>query len=62
MGIKQDIEDSVNKFEITKIDGQLTDEDMNQLTYELGAMCATIPTTNGGGDHGHIGMILNETE
>jgi hypothetical protein len=29
MGIKQDIEDSLEKFDITKIDGQPTDEDMN---------------------------------
>ena len=62
MGIKQDIEDSLEKFDITKIDGQPTDEDMNQLTRELGAMLATVPTTNGGGDHGHIGMILDDTE
>ena len=34
MGIKQDIEDSLEKFDITKIDGQLTDKDMNQLIRE----------------------------
>eukprot|EP00804_Cyclotella_cryptica_P003006 CCRYP_006011-RA/>CCRYP_006011-RA protein AED:0.39 eAED:0.39 QI:0/0/0/1/1/1/2/0/328 len=62
MGIKQDIKDSLEKFDTTKIDGQPTDKDMNQLTRELGAMLATVPTTNGGGDHGHIGMILNNTE
>ena len=62
MGIKQDIEDSLAKFDTSKIDGQLTDEDMNQLTQELGAMLATVPTTNGEGDHRHIGMILKNTE
>ncbi|KAL7475506.1 hypothetical protein ACHAW6_001416, partial [Cyclotella cf. meneghiniana] len=62
MEIKQDIEDNLEKFNITKIDGQPTDDDMNQLTRELGAMLATLPTTNGGGDHGHIGMILNDSE
>ncbi|KAL7476277.1 hypothetical protein ACHAW6_002153, partial [Cyclotella cf. meneghiniana] len=35
---------------------------MNQLTQELGAMLVTVPTTNGGGDHGHIGMILDDLE
>ena len=35
---------------------------MNQLTQEVGVMLATIPTTNGGGYHGHIGMILNKAE
>eukprot|EP00804_Cyclotella_cryptica_P014408 CCRYP_004763-RA/>CCRYP_004763-RA protein AED:0.42 eAED:0.41 QI:0/-1/0/1/-1/1/1/0/247 len=62
MGIKQDIEDTLKKFDITKIDSQPTDKDMNQLTHELRAMLATVPTTNGGGDHGHIGMILDDTE
>ncbi len=62
MGIKQDIKDSLKKFNITKIDGQPTDEDMNQLTQELRAMLATVTTTNGGGDHGHIGMILDNLE
>ncbi|KAL7478805.1 hypothetical protein ACHAW6_004557 [Cyclotella cf. meneghiniana] len=35
---------------------------MNQLTRELVAMLATVPTTNGGGDHGHIGMILDDSK
>ena len=62
MGIKQDIEDSLEKFDIPKTDGQPTDKDMNQLTRECRAMLATLPTTNGGGDHGHIGMILKDSE
>jgi hypothetical protein len=62
MDIKQDIKDSLDKFELTKINGQPSNADMNHLTLELGAVLATIPTTNGGGDHGHVGMILDETE
>ena len=62
MGINQDNEYTLNKFEITKINGQPTNKDMNQLTCELGAMLATVPTTNGGGDHGYIGMILDDME
>ncbi len=61
MGVKQDTKESLKKFKITKINVQPTNEDMNQLICELGAMLATIPTTNGGGDHGHIGMILDIT-
>jgi hypothetical protein len=60
MGIKQGIEDSLDKFEITKIDCRPTNEDMNQLTRELGTMLATIPTTNSGGDHGHIESSLTK--
>ncbi|KAL7476306.1 hypothetical protein ACHAW6_002177 [Cyclotella cf. meneghiniana] len=62
MGIKQDTEDSLEKFDIPKTDGQPTDKDMNQLTRECRALLATLPTTNGGGDHGHIGMILKDSE
>jgi len=62
MGIKQDIKESLKKFEITKIDGQPTNEVMNQLTSELGAMLNTVPTTNGGDNHRHIGMIFNDKE
>jgi hypothetical protein len=35
---------------------------MNQLTRELEAMLATIPITNGGDDHRHIGMILHKAK
>ncbi|KAL7474475.1 hypothetical protein ACHAW6_000449 [Cyclotella cf. meneghiniana] len=45
-----------------KIDRQPTDKDINQGTHELGAMSATRPTPNDGGDHGHIGMIFAETK
>ena len=62
MDIKQDIEEIPDKFDIIKINSQLTNKDMNELTHELGAMLATIPTSNSGGDHGHIGMLLAETE
>ncbi len=62
MGIKQDIEESLKKFEITKINNQPTNKDMTQLTCEHRAMLATVSTTNGGGDHRHIGMILKEAE
>ena len=48
MGIKQEIKDSPKDVEVSKIDRQPTNEDMNQLTRELMAMLTTIPTTNGG--------------
>ena len=62
MGIKQDTEDSLKDFEFTKIDGQPTDEDLNQLTKECINAAASISTTNGGGQHGHVGMIIDEAE
>jgi hypothetical protein len=62
MGIKQDTEDGLKDFEFTKIDGQPTDEDLNQLTKECINAAASVTTTNGGGHHGHVGMIIPEAE
>ncbi|KAL7482009.1 hypothetical protein ACHAW6_007697, partial [Cyclotella cf. meneghiniana] len=41
-----------------KIDGQPTNENLNQLVRELTKAAASIPTTSGGVAHGHIGMII----
>ena len=62
MGIKQDIEDNPKGFEVTKIDGQPTDEDLHQLECKLSEMAASIPTTNGGAMHGQLKMIIPNTE
>jgi hypothetical protein len=62
MGIKQDTEDSLKDFEFTKIDGQPTDEDLNQLTKECTNAASSISTTNGGGQHGHAGMVIPEAD
>jgi hypothetical protein len=62
MGIKQDTEDSLKDFEFTKIDGQPTDEDLNQLTKECINATASVSTTNRGERHGHVGMIILDAE
>ena len=62
MGICQDIEEIINSFKFSKIDRQPMDEDLNQLTRGLTRALATIPTTNGGGKHGMIGMIIADAE
>ena len=62
MGIKQNIETSLKDYSFTKIDGQPLDEDVMNLVQEMTKMLASIPTTNGGGSHGHIGMIIEDTE
>ena len=62
MGIKQDVTDSLRDYEFTKIEGQPTDEDVNLLVKELSAAAASIPTTNGGGQHGHVGLIIDDAE
>jgi hypothetical protein len=43
---------------VTKIDGQPTKQDLTILEKELIAFLANIPTTLGGGNHGHAGIIV----
>jgi len=62
MGIRHDVEQSLEKYEITKIDGQPTDEDLNLLIKELTNATGSVATRNGGGEHGHVGMVIDEAE
>ncbi len=61
MGILQDVFNALQTFEITKIDGQPTDDDINKLTTQLTAALVTISTSNRGGQLGHIGIVVPET-
>ena len=61
MGILQDVFNALQAFELTKIDGQPTDEDINKLTTQLTAALVTISTGDGGGKIGHIGIVVPET-
>ena len=62
MGIRHDVEQGLEKYEITKIDGQPTDEDLNLLIKELTNAAGSVATRNGGGEHGHVGMVIDEAE
>ena len=56
------MEDSLKDYVITKIDGQPTEEALSKLKMELSEGLASIPTHNGGGHHGHIGLIIRTAE
>jgi len=62
MGICHGVEQGLEKYEIMKIDGQPTDEDLNLLTKELTNAAGSVATQNGGGEHGHVGMVINKAE
>jgi len=62
MGIRQEIEEVFKSFDFTKIEGQPTDESLNLLVRELTNAAASIPTRLGGGNHGHVGVVINEAE
>jgi hypothetical protein len=62
MTIRIDIEAKITEKHVTKIDGQPTLENIRTLDQELAAILSEIETTNGGGNHGHLGMIMNDTD
>jgi hypothetical protein len=62
MGTQQDIEEAISRRHVTKIDGQPQDEDVSKLLRELTEIAASFPTSNGGGSHGHIGMLMDNAE
>ncbi len=62
MGIRHDVEEGLDKYEIITIEGQPTDEDLNQLTKELTNAAGSVATQNGGGEHGHVGVVVEEAE
>ncbi len=58
MGLRADIREELRNEMATKIHGQPTVHDVTLLKKELIAIAATIPTTLGGGNHGHAGLII----
>ena len=62
MGIRTDIRDEIRKETVTKIHGQPTSHDLTNLEKEIISILANIPTTLGGGNHGHVGVIMEPTD
>ena len=58
MGIRTDIRDELKKESVTKIHGQPTSNDLTILEKELITILAGIPTALGGGNYGHVGVIM----
>ena len=58
MGLRSDTREELRKETATKIFGQPKNADLTTLKKELIAIAASIPTTLGGGNHGHAGIIV----
>ena len=59
MGVRADIREEVRKETVTKINGQPTHHDLTILEKELIVILANIPTTLGGGNHGHARILMD---
>jgi hypothetical protein len=57
MGLRSDIQEELRKESVTKIHGQPKENDLTTLEKELIAIATSIPSTLGGGNHGHAGVI-----
>jgi hypothetical protein len=62
MGIQAETREEVHKETATKIFGQPTANNLTQLEKELIAIAAAIPTSLGGGNHGHAGTIVDDAK
>ncbi len=62
MGIQTKIGDEIRKEMVTKIHGQPTSHDLTILEKEIIAILVNVPMTLGGGNYGHIGIIMEPTE
>lgn len=62
MGLRHDVIEGLEKYEITTIEGQPTEEDLTQLILELLNALGSVATGLGGGEHGHVGMVIDEAE
>ena len=52
----------IKEAPITKIEGQIAQEDYTKLVQELCRTTASVPTSIGGGKLGHIGLVLEDSE
>ena len=63
MGVRADIREEVQKKMVTKIHGPTDNrqikKDVTILEKEMTLILANIPTTIGGGNHGHAGIFMD---
>jgi len=62
MGVRADTREEIGKESISKIFGQPTENDISKMEKELMAIAATTPTSLGGGNHGHAGIIVEDAK
>lgn len=59
---EQETRKAVAEQTVTKIHGQPTNQDIDQLEDELTAIASSFPSDLGGGLHGHAGLVKNDVD
>jgi hypothetical protein len=63
MGTRAETREEIRKEPISKIFvGQPTEHDITKMEKELMAITATTPSSLGGGNHGHAGIIVKDAK
>ena len=62
MGLQEEIESKLADKPVTKINGQPSNRDITKLKRELAKITSSVATDLGGGKHGHVGIIIPESE
>jgi hypothetical protein len=62
MGLQLDTREELRKKSVTKIHGQIKENNLTTLEKELIAFAASIPSTLGGGNHGHAGVVAESAK
>jgi hypothetical protein len=62
MGAREEVEKKIGDKPVTQIVGQPSERDVTLLTKELGKLAASVKTSLGGGKHGHLGLVIEETK
>ena len=60
--IEQDTRKAVAECIVTKVQGQPTNQDIDQLDDELTAIASSFPSELGGGLHGHAGLVKGDAD
>jgi len=62
MGIRAETREEIRNEQISKIFGQPTEPDFTKMEKEVTAIAATTPSSLGGGNHGHAGIIAGDAK
>ena len=62
MGAREEVENKIGDKTVTQIVGQPSERDVTCLQKELGKLAGKVKTALGGGKHGHLGLVIEETK